>query len=187
MKMAQSRAREIEAALVTSTIDPTVARNKANTPLGQYANRYFESLAGQIAQPTIDGYAALYRVHVGPEFGSRPIGSILPSDAQAWHAKLLARQPNRRKTVRNPKTARQPLGVLRRIFHRAALDSAVTANPAAIKLNSTHKRRANDFRHQPLAPSQITNLTDYIATEQNSPIYALAVILPPIPVGEPPS
>ena len=175
IKLAQSRAREIETLLATSTIDPSAAKDKANTPLGQYANRYLQSLAGQIAQRTIDGYAALYRVHIGPAFGSRPIGSILPSDVQSWHATLLATSPTRKQSTRNPKTARQALGVLRRIFNHAALDSAVTSNPAAIKLNSTHKRRTNTFRHQPLSPEQIASLADYVATQQNSPVYALAI------------
>jgi integrase len=72
---------------------------------------------------------------------------------------------------RSPKTAKQALGVLRRICNVAVLDSAITANPALVKLTTSSKRNARTkFKHCPLTPGQIAALSDYVGG-----IYGLAI------------
>jgi integrase len=129
---AANRRKMVIEAKVEAGIHPSAERDKAATPLAEYARRYFKAATPTMTQRTLNGYMALYRVHIVDVFGSRPIASILPSDVARWYSTLLAATPHRRKSTRNPKTAKQGLGVLRRICNLAVLDSAITANPAAI-------------------------------------------------------
>jgi integrase len=82
---------------------------------------------------------------------------------------------NRVHAKRSPKTVKQALGVLRRICNVAVLDGAISANPAAVKLTTSSKRRANGFHHLPLTPAQIAALADHVSNEQGCPLYALAL------------
>lgn len=171
---------------IESGHDPSAKRDKAATPLGQYAARYFASAEPIIGEVTLEGYRKLYHVHIADTFGSRPVGSILPSDVAAWFSALLAGESNRydpstagsenrQLAKRSPKTAKQAVGVLRRICNVAVLDGAISANPAAVKLTTSSKRRASSFRHLPLSPAQIADLSIHVANEQRCPLYALAL------------
>lgn len=169
----------------------TATRDKAAKPLGTYALAYFESAQTLVSATTLTGYRKLYHSHIADTFGNRPIGSILPSDVASWFSTLLAGESNRYEkshntpataltqqrefAKRNPKTAKQALGVLRRICNVAVLDGAIGSNPTHIKLNVSTKRRANSFRHLPLTPAQIGALADYVANQRACPVYALAL------------
>ena len=167
---------------------PSAKRDKAAEPLGEYAKRYFEVNESRIAESTLNGYRDIYRRHVADTFGSRPVGSILPSDVSAWFSALLQGDSNRyvdntaqelELAKRNPKTAKHALGVLRRILNVAVADDAVTANPALVKLNTSNKAkkaRRRKFKHTPLTPPQIAALADYIANEKGLAIYGLVVL-----------
>lgn len=158
---------------------------KAGVALGEYAARYFKSAESRIGDVTVDGYRKLYHRHIADAFGSRPVGSILPSDVSAWFSELLAGDSNRyaasqvdsdtrERAKRSPKTAKQALGVLRRICAVAVLDNAITANPALVKLTTSTKRRASRFRHTPLTGSQIIALADHV-TGKGLPVYGLFI------------
>lgn len=80
----------VEAALESYGVDPSSAKAKANLPLGHYAKQYLESLVGTVDESTIEGYEKIYRTHLGPVFGSRPVASITTADVTAFRAALLA-------------------------------------------------------------------------------------------------
>lgn len=156
---------------------PASQKAKAATALGEYARRYFDSNESRIGSVTLQGYRDIYRRHIAPTFGGRPVGSILPSDVSRWFSDLLAGETNRYESSsgdeepqflkRSPKTAKQAVGVLRRICNVAQLDGAITANPALVKLTTSTKRNGRTkFKHSPLSPPQLAALADYIATEQ---------------------
>jgi integrase len=159
---------------------PTATRDKAAMPLGEYAKRYFDSAEARISQVTHDGYRKIYQAHIADVFGSRPIGTIAPSDVSTWFSALLAGDSNRyldsqaeelERAKRSPKTAKQALGVLRRICNVAVLDSAITANPALVKLTTSSKRNGRaKFKHCPLTPAQIAALSEHVGG-----IYGLAI------------
>lgn len=103
----------------------------------------------------------------------------------AWFSDLLAGDSNRyaasqvdsderERAKRSPKTAKQALGVLRRICAVAVLDNAITANPALVKLTTSTKRRASKFRHTPLTRPQIIALADHV-TNKGLPAYGLFI------------
>ena len=141
-KAADDRKREIEALIGQGvSLDPSVQRDKAQAPLGAYAARYFTVLEPKIAKRTLDGYRDIYRAHIAPVFGARPIASILTSDVDLWHSQLLATTPHRRSATRSPRTAKQALGVLRRILNTSLIDGAISANPAAAKSARPQPRR----------------------------------------------
>lgn len=173
-KAAQRRKVQIETE-IESGHEPSAKRDKAATSLGTYAARYFKAAEPTISTGTLGGYRKLYHVHIAPEFGSRPVGSILPSDVSRWFSQLLSDNAIGRQTKRSPKTVKQALGVLRRICNVAVLDGAISANPALVKLTTSVKRRGRGFRHQPLPPAQIAALSSYITNDQQCPLYGLAI------------
>jgi integrase len=108
LKAAQRRRVAIEASLETGH---SPSDTRAERTLGEYAADYFDSLTGSLKDQTIEGYRKLYRVHLAPELGNRPIASIQVSDVTRLRAKLPTSQPHRREANRNPKTVKQALGV----------------------------------------------------------------------------
>lgn len=185
---------------IDSGTNPTAYRDKVSRPLGEYAKVYFDSAESRIGEVTLNGYREIYRRHVSDTFGARPIGTILPSDVSAWFSGLLAGDSNRWQDAqtrtlakRSPKTAKQALGVLRRICNVALADGAITANPALLKIEVSHKRTGRKFKHIPLSPNQLAILGDSMSHGVNgeslqpkskhasnvgtqpNPIYALAV------------
>ncbi|BBZ70796.1 tyrosine-type recombinase/integrase [Mycobacterium paraseoulense] len=168
---------------------PSEARVAATRTLGAYARDYFGSLRGIISNRTLDGYIGLYRVHIQDDLGSRPVGSIRVADVKRLRAELLSTNAIGRKYQRNPKTAAQVLGVLRRILDTAVENGAIAANPAAIvkargssaKLHPTRPcdSQADEpgrFVARPLSGEQIAQAADWITRVQCSPVYALAVV-----------
>ncbi|MCA2333799.1 site-specific integrase, partial [Mycobacterium avium] len=71
-------------------IDPGSVKAKANTPLGTYARQYLNSLVGQMEPTTIEGYEKLYRTHIAPVFGSKPVAAITAADVDSFRARLFA-------------------------------------------------------------------------------------------------
>lgn len=173
---------------IDSGIDPSSKRDKAALPLGNYASRYFDASESTIGKVTHDRYRDIYRCHIADLFGSRSVGSIMPSDVSAWFSALLAGEStryvaatelgeDRQLAKRSPKTAKQALGVLRRICNVAVLDGAITANPALVKLSTSSKRNArNRFTHTPLRPDQIAALAHYVTKDRGLATYGLFIL-----------
>jgi integrase len=195
-KAAKARLLEVENGLAGNKgIDPSSAKAKANRPLGEYARQYLDSLVGQMEQATIEGYEKLYRTHLGPVFGSKPVAAITSADVDGFRASLFAPHPRRSfvtrgtaKTsdanetattpgtglvTRSPKTVKHIVGTLKRILDVAVRDGAIAANPVLPGPRRTTKRRSTSgshepFTHRPLSPNQIAAVYDWIATQASS-------------------
>lgn len=80
---------------------------------------------------------------ISGEFGRRPLTSVRPSEIQQWAAELSRAQ--------SPSTARQSLGVLRRVFEYALRDGAIQRNPAmGIRLPRVQPNEPNPLTHEQL-------------------------------------
>nr|WP_236742939.1 site-specific integrase [Mycobacteroides abscessus] len=80
---------------------------------------------------------------ISGEFGRRPLMSVRPSEIQRWAAELSRAQ--------SPSTARQSLGVLRRVFEYALRDGAIQRNPAmGIRLPRVQPNEPNPLTHEQL-------------------------------------
>lgn len=203
-KAAKARLLEVETGLAGARgIDPSSAKVKANTPLGTYARQYLDSLVGQMEPTTIEGYDKLYRTHIAPVFGSKPVAAITAADVDSFRAALFAPHPRRSfvtrgmakgraasgpdtapstcLVTRSPKTVKHIVGTLKRILDVAVRDGAIDANPVLPGPRRTTKRRARvagerSFKHRPLTPNQIASVSDWITREKGNPVYALAVL-----------
>ena len=148
---------------------------------------------------TIEGYEKLYRTHIAPVFGSKPVAAITAADVDRFRASLFAPHERRsfvtrgqadpkRKTLpgtrvvtRSPKTVKHIVGTLKRILDVAVRDGAVSSNPVLPGPRRTTKRRSRvagetPFKHHPLTANQVASLADWIASTKGNPVYALAVL-----------
>lgn len=204
-RQAKARLREIETHLVgVKGGDPSSAKAKANAPVGVYAKQYLDSLAGTIDPATIEGYAKIYRTHIAPVFGSKPVASITTADVTAFRAALLApherrsfvtrgkpdpkrkpASPGTSDVVRSPKTVKHIVGTLKRILDTAVDDQAIQSNPvvAGRRRHSTKRKTSSaraaggtTFAHHPLSANQVATVTDWIANTKGNQVYALAVL-----------
>lgn len=178
-------------------IDPSSAKAKANTPLGTYARQYFDGLVGQMEPTTIEGYEKLYRAHIAPVFGSKPVAAITAADVDRFRASLFAPHQRRsfvtrgkadpRRTAapamvvhRSPKTVKHIVGTLKRMLDVAVRDGAVVSNPVLPGPRRTTKRRSvtglRQFKHHPLTANEVAAVSDWIAHKKGNSVYALAVL-----------
>lgn len=176
---AKAHLRKVEDQLDTGYgMDPSAAKAKANTPLGTYARQYLDSLVGTIDTSTIEGYEKIYRTHLAPVFGSKPVAAITTADVASFRAQLLTphqRRHGRAKpttparpdmVTRSPKTVKHIIGTLKRILDVAQDDQAIAANPVIANRRRTTKRSAQPFKHHPLTANQVASVHDWIANEQ---------------------
>jgi integrase len=199
-RKAKAHQRKVETELESAKgIDPSSAKAKANTPLGTYARHYLDSLAGQMELTTIEGYEKLYRAHIGPVFGSKPVAAITAADVDRFRASLFAvherrsfvtrgkpdpqrePSPGTRMVTRSPKTVKHIVGTLKRMLDTAVRDGAISANPVLPGPRRTTKRRAagdtrKPFKHRPLSANEVAALYDYIASTKGNQVYALATL-----------
>jgi len=201
-RLAKAHLRKIENDLESGFgLDPSVAKAKANTALGTYAQQYFDSLVGLIHPNTIEGYKKIYRTHLMPVFGSRPVASITTADIASFRAELL-KQPVRRRrrtatkatpitgarpsvhkpaqVTRSHKTVKHIVGTLKRILDVAQDDQAIPANPVIGNRRRTTKHSGTPFKHRPLSSNQVAAIVDWIARNgsqgRGNPVYAFAVL-----------
>ncbi|MCX2713765.1 tyrosine-type recombinase/integrase [Mycolicibacterium sp. J2] len=204
-KAAKARLLEVENGLAGAKgIDPSGAKAKANTVLGVYARQYLNSLVGQMEPATIEGYEKLYRTHIAPEFGSKPVATITAADVDRFRAALFAPHPRRSfvtrgkpdparesatagtcLVVRSPKTVKHIVGTLKRMLDTAVRDGAISQNPVLPGPRRTTKRRTTTdtrkpFSHRPLTANQVAAVYDWIAAStsngKGNAVYALAVL-----------
>lgn len=197
-RKANTHMRKVEDALEGARgIDPSSAKAKANTPLGPYARQYLDGLAGTIDPNTIEDYEKIYRAHIAPVFGQRPVAAITTADVTAFRAQLLAphvRRHGRAKpttspgtclVTRSPKTVKHIVGTLKRILDTAQDDQAIVANPVVAGRRHTSKRRTTPdgkqpFKHRPLTANQVAAVVDWIERNgsqgRGNSVYALAVL-----------
>lgn len=189
-RKAKAHKRHVENELDSAAFaSPSSAKAKANLPLGHYAKQYLDGLMGTLDDGTIEGYEKIYRTHLAPVFGSKPVASITTADVTALRAQLLAPHTGHQgdQTVtRSPKTVKHIIGTLKRILDTAHDDQAIAANPVVSgRRRHTTKRRATSdgkapFKHRPLTANQVASVVDWIARNgsqgRGNDVYALAVL-----------
>jgi len=193
-RKAKAHLRKVENDLESGLgIDPSTAKAKANTPLGVYARQYLDSLVGQIDSNTIEDYRKIYRTHLMPVFGNKPVAAITTADVARFRADLLvpyqryrvkatgtAPAPKPRLLTRNPKTVKHIVGTLKRILDVAQDDQAIPANPVISNRRRTTKHSGTPFKHRPLSANQIAAVVDWIARNgsqgRGNYVYAFAVL-----------
>ncbi|WP_066899009.1 tyrosine-type recombinase/integrase [Mycolicibacterium houstonense] len=182
-RKAKAHARKVDNALESSHIDPSTAKAKANLPLGHYAKQYLDSLVGSLDDSTIEGYEKIYRTHLAPVFGSKPVASITSADVASFRANLLAPheyhqhvsrrvgEQSPRTVVRSAGTVKHIIGTLKRILDTAQDDQAIPANPviSGRRQRTTKRRVSSDgkapFKHHPLTANQVAAVHDWIASD----------------------
>jgi integrase len=115
---------ETTAAIVTGQyVDPRAGR----VTFRDYAEQW---RAMQTHKPTTrDHHETMLRRHVYPTLGDRPIASILPSEIQAWVARLSAGDPNTKRKPLAASTIETLHSVVSAVMKDAVRDRRIVSNP----------------------------------------------------------
>jgi hypothetical protein len=106
---------------------------------GPYADSWLEHrlVRGRPLTPaTKQGYRAVLRRHLHPQFGGTKLRQITPERVRRWHAEL---------SLVSPDQAAKSYRVLRAILNTAVSDGLITRNPCTI-------RGASTLRSAPCSP-----------------------------------
>jgi integrase len=90
--------------------------------LASYADEWLSHRA--IAVRTRELYADLLRLHIKPQLGSMPLGSISPAEVRRWH--------KGRSEATGKTRTRQAYGLLRTVLGTAVRDGLLASNPCLI-------------------------------------------------------
>lgn len=115
---------ETTAAVVTGQyVDPKAGR----TTFQDYAEQW---RAVQVHRPTTrNNYEMVLRRYAYPTFGARPLGSILPSDVQAWVKRLETGDPRSEQRPLAPATIGVAHSIVSGVFRAAIRDRRIIGNP----------------------------------------------------------
>jgi integrase len=139
-----------------SYIDPFASQ----VPFGKYAESWRHSQAHRPA--TVALVETYLRRHIVPFFGSRPLGSIRPSDVQAW--------ANSRATVLAPATLKAVYRFMAAIFNAAVRDRLIAVSPCnQIKLPPVPRRQV-----EPLGTDAIERLASEMPTRYRTLVLVAA-------------
>lgn len=147
---------EITTSIVTGQyVDPSAGK----VSFQDYAEQW---RAAQVHRPTSAAHVeGMLRRHVYPIFGSRSIGSILPSEVQSW-VKLLGTgdRASERKPLA-PATVSVIHAIVSGIFRAAIRDRRIIANPC----EGTRLPRVERQRIVPLTTAQVATLREELPDE----------------------
>ena len=97
-RKAKAHLRQVENALDSARgVDPSSAEGQGQYAVGNLRASVPRQPCGPIDPTTIEGYEKLYRTHIAPVFGSKPVASITTADVARFRAALLA--PHKRRQV----------------------------------------------------------------------------------------
>ncbi len=142
---------EVTASIVTGQyVDPKAGR----ITFKEYAEQW---RAAQVHRPTSAAHVeGMLRRHAYPVFGSRPIGTILPSEVQAWVKQLGAGDGTAKRKPLAPSTIAVVHAVVSSIFRAGIRDRKIIANPC----DGTRLPRAERRRIVPLTTAQVETLRE---------------------------
>jgi integrase len=135
----------------------------AETPFADWAQRWLEIKAPQLAPSTENLYRYLLRKHVLPRFERAAVGEITPVAVQRWVADLHS-------TDLSPNTAAKAYRLLKGIFDGAVAANLVPRSPCTIKGASTE-------RHPEMliaTPEQIAAIADAVGPRWEALVYTAA-------------
>ena len=142
---------EVTASIVTGQyVDPKAGR----ITFQEYAEQW---RTVQVHRPTSAAHVeGMLRRHAYPVFGSRQLGSILPSEIQAWVKLLGTGDKTSKRRPLAPSTIAVVHAVVSGIFRSAIRDRKIVANPCeGTRLARTERRRV-----VPLTTTQVETLRE---------------------------
>lgn len=144
---------EVTTSIVTGQyVDPRAGQ----ITFREYAEQW---RAIQVHRPTSAAHVeSMLRRHTYPVFGDRPIGSILPSEIQAWVKLLRIGDVAAKRKPLQPSTIGVIHGFVSGIFRSAIRDRRIVANPC----EDTRLPRAERRRLMPLTTKQVEILRNEV-------------------------
>ena len=108
-------------AVMGIAVDPAQGRRT----LSNYWSSWWASNHARLAETTQARYDEVWRLHIEPVLGRRPLGRLRPEDVRLWHAELVE--------ARSWSAAARSYRVLRRVLNQALEDGIIAKNPCHIK------------------------------------------------------
>lgn len=138
-----------------------VAVSAGRKPLRDIAVPWLAAKRATVKASTYDGIAGAWTHHVEPAFGDIAVARILPSEIDAWVARLA--------TDRSPTVVRRAHAMLAQALDTAVRDRLITVNPA----RGVALPRVRTSAHRYLSHVEVRRVADH-AGEHEALVYVLA-------------
>lgn len=140
--------------------DPTLGR----ITIAEWSERWMATKLPTVRRATADQYEYILRMHIVPHLGDREIGSITPSEVQAWLATL------HRESGLAPNTVAKVYRLLKNLLGGAVDLEMIPRNPCRLKGASTERPPEIEVA----TPEQISALADAVGDHYRALVFVAA-------------
>lgn len=117
----------------------------------------FMDIRKDLKETTRRCYNDIYRVHIKPEIGHKPVGKIKPTDIQRLYQKMV------NESGVNPTTAQKAHSIIYQVFENAVMDNIIRVNPASNAFHNFRKTtELSPSNREPLTVEQQAAFIDYV-------------------------
>lgn len=140
--------------------DPTLGR----ITVAEWSERWLATKLPTVRRATADQYEYILRMHIVPHLGDREIGSISPSEVQAWLATL------HRESGLAPNTVAKVYRLLKNLLGGAVDLEMIPRNPCRLKGASTERPPEIEVA----TPEQVAALADAVGDRYRALVFVAA-------------
>lgn len=140
--------------------DPTLGR----ITVAEWSDRWLATKLPTVRRATADQYEYILRMHIVPHLGDREIGSITPSEIQAWLAML------HRESGLAPNTVAKVYRLLKNLLGGAVDLEMIPRNPCRLKGASTERPPEIEVA----TPEQVSALADAVGDHYRALVFVAA-------------
>ena len=140
--------------------DPTLGR----ITVSEWSERWMATKLPTVRRATADQYEYILRMHIVPHLGDREIGSITPSEVQAWLAVL------HRDSGLAPNTVAKVYRLLKNLLGGAVDLEMIPRNPCRLKGASTERPPEIEVA----TPEQVASLADAVGDRYRALVFVAA-------------
>ncbi|MCD8254315.1 MAG: site-specific integrase [Oscillospiraceae bacterium] len=138
-------------------IDDKIKTNEAEHITVDDLFQQFMDIRTDLKESSRCCYADIYRKHIKPAIGGKPIGKIKPTEIQKLYQSMV------NKSGVNPTTAQKAHSIIYQIFENAVMDDIIRVNPASNAFRNFRKTaNLSPACREPLTIEQQTVFIDYI-------------------------
>lgn len=164
--------RDMEKRILKDLDDSIKTRDAEHTTVDDLFDQFMD-IRKDLRESSRCCYNDIYRKHIKPVIGHRPIGRVKPTEIQKLYQIMVS------ESGVNPTTAQKAHSIIYQLFENAVMDNIIRVNPASNAFRNFHKTaELNPACREPLTVEQQELFIDYIyASEKYNRMANLFTVL----------